>query len=282
MALRPRLPQHRWSVTTMTRRLRPRPSTWKVLPQVSSLLPPQPPPTTALDRPDRGEDAPPTPQVPWGEFLGYFAGAWEQGEHVTMIGTTGSGKTTLLEQIIGIRSYPVLFGVKGRDESMERFVNVHKYTRIKRWNPEIDSHLVLWPNIRGYGHIDTQRGVFSEAIDSIFREGGWCVVFDEVSYLSDTLNMDRQLKFLLQQGRSAGISVVGMTQRPAFIPLAFYDQATHLFLWRDNDRRNLQRVGELAGNARQTVSREVAELERREVLYLHKDSGFRVRTTVEV
>jgi hypothetical protein len=60
----------------------------------------------------------------------------------------------------------------------------------------------------------------------------------------------QQLKFLLQQGRSAGISVVAMTQRPAFIPLAFYDQATHLFVWRDNDLRNRQRIGELAGNAR--------------------------------
>lgn len=220
--------------------------------------------------------------MPWDQFLGYFAGAWNQGEHVTMVGTTGSGKTTLLEQVIGIRSYPVLFGVKGRDDSMDRFIKDHKFTRIKRWTPEIDTHLVLWPSIKGYAHTDVQREVFAEAIDSIYREGGWCVVFDEVSYLSDTLNMDRQLKFLLQQGRSAGISVVGMTQRPAFIPLAFYDQASHLFFWRDNDRRNLQRVGELAGNARHTVTREVAELDRREVLYLHPSSGYRVRTKVEV
>jgi len=73
-----------------------------------------------------------------------------------------------------------------------------------------------------------------------------------------------------------------MTQRPAFIPLAFYDQATHLFVWRDNDRRNRQRLGELAGNASAVVQREVAGLARREVLYLHKDTGYRVRTTVEV
>lgn len=199
-----------------------------------------------------------------------------------MIGTTGSGKTTLLREIIGLRSYVVLFGVKGRDDSMDKFIKRDRYTRIKTWVPEVDTHLVLWPEIKGFGHRAKQREVFEQAMDSIYREGGWCAVFDEVSYLADTLNMGEHLKFLLQQGRSAGISVVGMTQRPAFIPLAFYDQATHLFFWRDNDRRNLQRLGELAGNARLTVTQEVADLKRREVLYLQKDTGYRVRTTVEV
>lgn len=227
-------------------------------------------------------DVPPTPFVEWGEFLRYFRGEWEQGQHVTMIGTTGSGKTTLMEQVIGLRHYVAVFGVKGRDDTMERFIREHGYTRIKTWLPELDDYLVLWPEIRGHGHIDKQREVFAHAMDSIYREGGWCVVFDEVSYLSDTLRMDQQLKFLLQQGRSAGISVVAMTQRPAFIPLAFYDQATHLFVWKDNDLRNRQRIGELAGNARRVVEREVGDLRKREVLYLHKDSGYRVRTIVEV
>lgn len=199
-----------------------------------------------------------------------------------MIGTTGSGKTTLLREVIGLRDYVVIFGVKGRDDSMDKFIHEDRYTRIKTWMPELDTHLVLWPTIKGFGHKNHQRDVFEGAIDSIYREGGWCPVFDEVSYLADTLRLGENLKFLLQQGRSSGISVVGMTQRPAFIPLAFYDQASHLFFWRDNDRRNLQRVGELAGNARQTVAREVAELGDREVLYIHPGSGYRLRTTVEV
>lgn len=247
------------------------------------------PPTQALARtssktyrPDADGWAAPTPELPWSDFVRYFRTHWQQGEHVTLIGTTGSGKTTLLEQVVGIMPYVAIFGVKGRDSSMDRFIYDHRYTRIRRWMPQLDDYLVLWPKIRGFNHRKKQYSVFEDAMDSIFREGGWCCVFDEVSYLADTLKMGEHLKFLLQQGRSAGISVVGMTQRPAFIPLAFYDQASHLFFWRDNDRRNLQRIGELAGNARLTVQREVADLQRREVLYLHKDSGYRVRTTVEV
>jgi energy-coupling factor transporter ATP-binding protein EcfA2 len=228
--------------------------------------------------PDRGDS--PTPFVPWSQFHAQFD--WTQGEHVCMIGTTGSGKTTLLRQIIGARKHVVIFGVKGRDDSMEEFIR-HGYTRITDWSQNmVDDYLVLWPPIRGAKHVGVQYDKFTEAIDAIFRQGGWCVVFDEASYLSDTLKMDAHLKFLLQQGRSSGVTVVGMTQRPAFIPLAFYDQSTHLFLWRDNDHRNLERVGQLAGNASRTIQREVADLRRREVLYLHKDSGYRVRTIVEV
>jgi hypothetical protein len=199
-----------------------------------------------------------------------------------MIGTTGSGKTTLLRQLIPRRRFVVIFGVKGRDESMDKFIR-SGYTRIERWDQNmLGDRLVLWPRIRGAAHTELQGEIFRDAIDGIFRQGGWCCVFDEVSYLSDTLRMERSLKFLLQQGRSSGVSVVGMTQRPAFIPLAFYDQATHLFVWRDNDHVNAERIGKLAGLANKQVQREVHELRRREVLYLNKDTGERARTIVEL
>jgi hypothetical protein len=249
-------------------------------------LPPQAPPIPEPDRsrsrgPSPDQDITPTPFLPWDDFLDH-AFTWNQGEHLTMIGTTGSGKTTALRQIIHRRRFVVIFGVKRKDDSLQEFVK-EGFVRIKTWgHSEVADHLVLWPEIRGANHTDKQKEVFEEAMDAIYRQGGWCLVSDETSYLSENLKMDRHIKFLLQQGRSNGVSFVNMTQRPAFIPLACYDQATHLFLWRDNDRRNIQRVGELAGNARFVVEREVAELHKREVLYLHKDSGYRVRTIVEV
>jgi hypothetical protein len=198
-----------------------------------------------------------------------------------MIGTTGSGKTTLAKQILSVRSYVVAFGVKGRDDTMEDFIRAG-YWRMREWNGDLTDYAVLWPEIKGAGHTDHQRDVFARAIDSIFRAGGWCVFFDEVVYLSETLGLEKALKFLLNQGRSSGISVVAATQRPAFIPLAFYDQPTHLFIWKDNDRRNLKRLGELAGNAMPIVTSEIASLQRREVLYFNKDTGVRVRTTVRI
>lgn len=224
----------------------------------------------------------PSPTWPWGDFLNWFLCNWNQGEHATMIGTTGCGKTTMARQFLPLRNHVVALGVKARDTTMEEFLR-DGYVRIKRWDGgAYANYICLWPEIKSAGHRDHQREIFSEALDSLFRQGGWCVFMDEVVYLSETLGLERELKFHLNQARSSGISIVAATQRPAFIPLAFYDQATHLFVWRDNDHRNIRRIGELAGPAAQQVQQEVASLQRREVLYLNKDTGFRVRTTVEV
>ena len=225
-----------------------------------------------------------TPVVPWRDFYGWFKGEWEQGQHVTMVGPTGWVKTTLAEQILRLRAYLVAFCVKGRDDSMDRLIRSLKLTRQEAWHPDVANRIALWPNIRGAGreHRIRQRQMFLKAIDSIFRMGGWCCYFDEVVYLAETLNLDDELKFLLNQGRSSYITVVAATQRPAFIPLAFYDMASHLFLWRFDDDRNAVRVAQLTGVAAPIIRQEVMALPKYEFIYINKDTGIRVRSKVEV
>lgn len=225
-----------------------------------------------------------TPTVLWGDFYPWFLEQWEQGQHVTMVGPTGWGKTVLATEILALRSYLVAFGVKGKDQSMDRMIRDLGLTRMQTWNPDIADRICLWPDIKGAGknHRQKQREVFLRAIDSIFRMGAWCTYFDEVVYLAETLNLDDELKFLLNQGRSDNISVVAATQRPAFIPLAFYDMATHLFLWKYNDARNVARVAELTGTAAPVVRQEVMELPKYEFIYINKDTGLRLRSKVEV
>lgn len=227
------------------------------------------------------EEVTPSPTVAWDQFLPWFTGQWDQGQHVTMVGTTGSGKTTLAQQILTRRSFVVIFGVKGQDETMEEFIRAG-YRRLQRWNGDVADHVVLWPEVRGFGHANRQREVFAQAMDAIYRAGAWCVFMDEVVYLAETLSLEKQLKFLLNQGRSSGISIVAATQRPAFIPLAFYDQPTHYFFWKDTDFRNIKRIGELTGAASRQVVREIPRLREYECLYFNKGTGLRVRTTVEV
>lgn len=234
----------------------------------------------------RAADLEPTPEWEWDDFANWFRSQWKQGEHVTLIGRTGSGKTETMRQFLPVRNYCVAFGVKGRDSTMDEFL-ADGWKRVQRWHSELHNvsrYVVLWPRIEGSGHQDVQRDIFRSAMDSIFRTGGWCVFMDEVSYLSDQLRLEKELKFLLNQGRSSGISIVAATQRPAFIPLAFYDQATHLFVWKENDHRNIKRISELFGDDAPIIAREIPTLDREnwELLYLNVNTGFRVRTKVRL
>lgn len=240
------------------------------------MLSPSPEPTTTL--------AAESPSVPWREFYPWFCSQWNQGEHMTAIAPTGWGKTTLMIELLHLRSFLVAFGVKGRDETMDKMIRELGLWKQRAWNSEVADRICLWPDIRGAGqnHRQRQREEFLKAIDGIYRQGGWCAYFDEVVYLAETLRLEDELKFLLNQGRSSHITVVATTQRPAFIPLAFYDQATHLFVGKDTDHRNIRRLAELTGEAAKRVALEVPTLVKHEFMYVNRDSGYRCRTLVEV
>lgn len=235
-------------------------------------------------------------EMDWTDFKSQFK--WRQGEHVTMVGHTGAGKTELLIRLLPYRKRVVVFGTKGRDETMDQLLH-EGYKQIRSWKqiPMTDKgpiydRLILWPDIRGIEPEDRAhlRAVFLNAMSSIYRSGGWCLAVDEISFLSDMLRLDGELKFMLQQGRSSGISVIGGTQRPAWIPLAFYQSATHLFLWRENDTTNLKRLSEISGHVnKRAIIKAVQNLKGaehegdvRETLYVNTRTGRIIKTIVEL
>jgi hypothetical protein len=218
-------------------------------------------------------------RLPWNGPDGFDAQwIWRQGEHVTLIGPTGAGKTSLEVAILPRRDYVLFLSTKRVDDTQDRLRRIGFKTirDPKELHPQITPKAILrppWPDVAARELLQQHAAMFREALMQVFRQGYWCVVLDEGRYLTQDLALQLEVQLLLLQGRSLHISVVLGTQRPRWIPLEAYDQATHLFFWRDTDRGNVQRVAELAGTRKSEVADVVPALEKHEMLYVNRDTS---------
>lgn len=224
--------------------------------------------------------------LPWAEFMEDWQ--WRQGEHITMVGPTGSGKTTLETAILPRRDFVVFLSTKRIDSTQNRlkdmgYKTIHSGAEL---HPDVTPRAILrppWPDDASAKELkNIHASVFREAMMRVFRTGYWTIVMDEARYLTKDLGLAPEAELLWLQGRSLKISVVAGTQRPRWIPLEAYDQATHLFFWKDSDRENVERIAEMAGLNRRAVQGIVPRLDEHEMLYANRRTDELVTTKVEV
>ena len=188
---------------------------------------------------------------------------WAQGEHVLIAAPTGAGKSTMMQSIIQLRGHVVVFVSKLKDETFNPVRMKRNGWKIaKHWDdvdPKEHRKVLLWPT-KGEGMLDIiahQRVVFADALNKINKAGGWCIVIDEAHYTSDPqfLGLGKHIALLHHQGRSSGISVVTLTQRPSWIPKIIYSSVSHAYIARTRDADDLKRLSQLGG----VDSKEVAD-----------------------
>lgn len=172
---------------------------------------------------------------------------WEQGQHVFTCGGTGTGKSTVAGEFLSRRSQVVVCVSKGMDPIFEG-PYYKEYTTIKTWKPGRETRVLLRPaNGKTLRETrDHKQAVFREAFDNILLvRGNWCIDVDETHYMSKTLGLRDEITDILEQGRSAGISMWNNTQRPADIPLSIYVNSSHAFLFQAQEDYDLQRLANL-------------------------------------
>lgn len=206
------------------------------------------------------------PVVSYAEFWDHFH--WAQSKHITIVGTTGCGKTTLELDLIDERDYVIFLGTKEKDETQDElgplgFRIAHDPSEISL---DVSHKWVMHPGKRKKGETAGAerarlKDYYRHVLTYCFNSTAWAVIIDEGRFICDFLGLKDEVQRLYLQGRSQHNSVVMGTQRPAWVPVESFDAATHLFFFKDNDLRNIQRISELAGLDRRSVLRAVPRLE---------------------
>lgn len=222
--------------------------------------------------------------VPWVEFL--EALTLEQGQHITIVGTTGSGKTTLALRLLPYRKYSCVLATKRKDSSL--FPKLLREGYVFSEDPELDADnepkVIFRPELSEPTKeaMAEQAEQFRRLLLDVFDSGGWQVYGDEIRYLSENLKLKEVLELLWLQGRSLDITMVITTQRPVSIPVVAFESARHLFLFRTTDQANIDRAAEFEGANKPLLRWLLPRLSEHEVLYIEQRTGRMMRTKVRL
>ena len=196
------------------------------------------------------------PFLSWSEFCARFR--WAQGEHVTLIGRTGCGKSTLSQRLAQSRKYVVVIATKPKDPILAEYKKLG-YHITRTWPaPDIYNRVVLWPPAERLDSPKAMQSVISKAMGDLFDRGSFTVLFDETQFTTEILKLDQMYRVFMQQGRTLGLSIVSSGQRPFHLPQVAFNQATHMFMFRESDKRNRDRFSDMNGVDGKLVSDVVA------------------------
>jgi hypothetical protein len=201
---------------------------------------------------------------------------WKQSEHALAVGGTGSGKTTLSGELLPRRKLVVVCVSKGMDEIFHG-PYFSEYETIGKWPPKKDQDRVLLRPGNQKTIKDTaphKADVFRNMFDTVLlKTGYWCIDIDETHYVCGRLKLEGEVTDLMEQGRSAFISMWNNTQRPAGIPLSIYVNSSHGFFFLTQEEYDAARLGTMAP-AKHTHAKEmianINRLDPHEFVYIDK------------
>lgn len=203
------------------------------------------------------------PRAPWSEVATDFIAAWGypdgkfDPEHAEILGPSGSGKTVLEETILSER-------VAARDSAAV-------FVATKASDKQIGAlHAAGWPIVTDYRGVDEQKQCIywpqtkllgrarreylgrkvEELLSRLWHAGSNRIVaFDEIATVE---SLSPEVKELIamywREGRSLGITIVAMKQRPQGVQRDMHSETTWVFSFRPKDEDDAKRYAELFGS----------------------------------
>lgn len=210
-----------------------------------------------------GQAMPAVERVPWSVLGPEFATVWGRAdpnnpepEHVEIIGMNGSGKTYLLLKMLQdrmlVRNSHIILVVTKRSDKVFALLGwpiVRDIRELRKYR-----QCIYWPQTNLIGR---QRKAFHEIRIREFLSRYWLpdsnrvIAFDEIAYIE---SLSPEVKELIgmywREGRSNGITVVAMKQRPQGVQRDMSSETWWTFAFVPKDHADAERFAELFGNKR--------------------------------
>lgn len=228
------------------------------------------------------------PVIPFDLFMTRVF-AWEQDQHVAIIGPTEQGKSNLAYHLLSVRNYVAYLCIKSADKTLDGFATSGGYERTYDWPVKVGRvrkreatweempRRLVWPDARNrrLARFEQIR-VFGLCLDECWASGGATVVWDDFWYIVRILGMELDAKQNLLNARSAESPQMIIAQRGAGNRMVeLFDQPTHLFFARERTESDLRNLGP-ANSVRRGF---VANLDRYQFLYENTRTDEKYRIT---
>jgi len=158
-----------------------------------------------------------------------------EGYHTAVLGTTGTGKSTLAAHLLSRAPFHL----------KPQYILDYKFEDIFAMSKRIveigiNDTLTRTPGVYIIRPRPDQEDEVEDFFKRLWHHENADLYIDE-AYLAPNKTW---LRNLLAQGRSKHISVISASQRPVDVPRSVFTEASYVSVFRLNDRKDYQRVGE--------------------------------------
>jgi nucleoside-triphosphatase THEP1 len=202
-------------------------------------------------------------RIPWSQLGGDFTAQWgrpdgkTEPEHVEITGQTGSGKTYLLTALLQERallrgSAEIFLATKRQDRTFDLLgwpvVDSWRELQRYRW-------AMFWPQTSKIGSArkEYQRGKIEDLLAHLWQpDANVVLAVDEIARVEGLSKEVRELvRMYWQEGRSHGITMIAMKQRPVGVVRDQHSESRWKFVFPPADDDDMKRFAQLLGPPRE-------------------------------
>jgi KaiC len=203
------------------------------------------------------------PRAPWSQVAPDFIAEWGypdgqfDPEHVEILGPSGSGKTVFEETILTERvaardSACVFVATKKSDKQIRALAGMGWPVVTSYRETEQHKQCIFWPRTKllGTARKAYLAGKVQDLLERMWRDDANTVMaFDEIATVE---NLSPEVRALIydywREGRSLGITVVAMKQRPQAIQRDMHSETSWVCSFRPKDEDDGKRYAEILGS----------------------------------